>query len=446
MEQGIFKTSHYNFFFPVDDKKFLAYNAMRNGLALIGEELKNAIISQENSSPQSIPGEILSHLIKGGFLIAQDVDELKILKIRRGIQQYSTNILGLTICPTLDCNLACQYCYETPAPGGMPKNVRTQVIEFVKNYIESGTKTLGITWYGGEPLLYFDIIEELSNELIKLCESKNVNYSSFIITNGTKYTRDIAKKLKQLKVNGAQITIDGNKKIHDKRKPFKNGDGSFDLIIKNIEDAAGVLPISIRVNVDKSNSASALDFLKNLQTNAWYDNKNISAHLGYVIKATPACKCSEDECLKPGDFWRNTYEVHQFFQNSGYNINPYPKPIIGCGATTTHAFVVGPDGNLYKCYNNIGMDELKIGSIFDPIQFNPLYTDYLTEGFENDEECLKCKVLPICMGGCIDLRIKHKRGEIENKNCSEYKSFLPKALKLFYLSKKQTGGKIESQR
>ncbi|MCP5106676.1 MAG: SPASM domain-containing protein [bacterium] len=434
------KQSKYNFFYKLENGRFIAFNALKNGLAVVGPDIVDAVTSLDNGSIPKLKEDVIKELKRGGFICEDECDEYGVLAIRKNMQQYSTDGLGLTIAPTINCNFACSYCFENPDPQVMDDKVMKGVVDFAKTYIESGIKHLGTTLYGGEPTMCMDVIEKLSNDLIAVCEKNNVAYSSFVVTNGSLFTRETAERLKKLKVNGAQITIDGNKNIHNQRRPFKNGKGSFDCIWENVKDSAGVIPISIRVNVDKTNVDDVLAFLARMKQEEWfkeYFGEKIFVHLGYVKKFTSSCRCSKEESLKPGDFWHNELELHKYLHKNGYGFDRYPDISSGCSATSINGYVVGPDGNLYKCWNHLGIAEYAVGNVFKPIEMNPLYVSYLMESFDKDPECRECEYLPICMGGCVDIRVKSKRGEFDTKDCAGWKYYLEDALREYHKAKIQ---------
>jgi len=433
------KQSKYNFFFQVNETEYIAFNALKNGLAIIDGNIVAKVKGLEPGQAFEAGDQLSTELRKGGFVCEDEFDEYGLLLIRRSMQQYSSGNLSMVIAPTLACNLSCKYCFEKKSDhkGIMDEKVMEGIISFTKRYIDSGIKKIDVTWFGGEPLLVPGVIERLSEKLISLCEENKVNYSSYIITNGTMLSPEIAGNLKKWKVRGAQITIDGDEAVHNQRRPFKNGQGSFDQIIKNVESTAGVLAISIRVNVDNTNMNKALVFFDDLKRKEWFKDHidTISLHYGYVRNYTDSCRCSKEEILKPGDFWHNELELHRFLSKNNRGFNLYPVLPYGCTATSINAYVVGPEGELYKCWNNLGEFENIVGSIFKPIELNSRYIMYLTENFERDSDCKECKFLPICMGGCADIRVKAKLNNNDSRDCAGWKYYIEDALKEFYLEK-----------
>ncbi|QOR35742.1 radical SAM protein [Clostridium sp. 'deep sea'] len=422
------KLSKYNFHYKLNEntEETLIYNSRTNALALI-ENDNFKYLSGESDNIVVEDKELRKNLLHGGFLLDSNVNELDLIKIKMLKARFNNDSLGLTIAPTLACNFKCIYCYEKENLNSsyMTEEVIQAMLEFIKKRIEI-ISNLGITWYGGEPLLALDTIEYLSKEIIKMCEENNVHYNAGIITNGYSFTKEVAQKLKDLKVEHAQITLDGTEEIHNKRRPLVNGRETFDTIIQNINDTADIMKISVRVNTDKSN-IDKLDAL--LDTLISYNlHKRVHVYLGFVDSINECY--ADDKCLSREGFSKLNYSAEKklvekgFVQSSEYK---YPRLYANyCGADNDGAFVVGPKGYIYKCYNEIGDRDAVVDSILDTDEeFNlALYNKYMLHMPVDDEVCSECKLLPICMGGCPYHKISKN-----DKKCSEYKYSLEEYLK-----------------
>ena len=138
------KPSMYNFFFPIDEKEnYLAFNSLKNGLAVFPRKLVEILQSFQLGDNLTLPESTLIELKKGGFICDDLYDEYGMLQIRRHLQQYSSGeSLGLTIAPTINCNLSCSYCFESPKTNRMNRTVIEQIVEFVKKRITTGLKNL----------------------------------------------------------------------------------------------------------------------------------------------------------------------------------------------------------------------------------------------------------------------------------------------------------------
>ena len=127
----------------------------------------------------------------------------------------------------------------------------SKVIDFIKER-SPNSSSISIKWYGGEPLIEFNKIVQITNEVKPLFE----NFSASIITNGYLLTPDKIEQFEELGIRQIQITLDGPEEIHNKRRPLKNGKGSFNQILRNIDYLFSVnekIFVTIRVNIDRSN-------------------------------------------------------------------------------------------------------------------------------------------------------------------------------------------------
>lgn len=416
------KASKYNFFYPYknNNNKIIAYNSRSNVLSLMEkasfEKYKNFI----NKSIEIDDENLVKDLVKGQYLIDDNIDELNILKYNFLRSCYSTKGLGLTIAPTLDCNFACIYCYEKKGRKNLDMSVDVQdkVIEFVKDNIPT-INSLHIMWYGGEPLLAFNSIKYMSEKIIDLCDKNDIKYTAGMVTNGYNLNKTVAKELAALRINFLQVTIDGIKEIHDQRRPLAGGQGTFDKIIENLlESYSEVERISLRINIDKKNASQLDDLLIELEKKDL--PQKIAVYLG-LVEGTNNCY-DEDLCVSMQEFSGLSYNFEKtLIKNDGYDILIGYPTLRGnvCSADTLNGFVIDPKGLLYKCWSDIGIEDMAVGSLVINKDFRPnanLLYKYMLFDPTSDGECKNCNMLPLCMGGCPKRRLDNNPNR-----CTKYK-------------------------
>lgn len=426
------KESNYNFFFPLESNrnKIIAYNARLNNLGLLDKEKYTEYIKFQEDNNHILETELRESLEDGGFLIDENVDELKQIEAEMYEQRFSTNKLGLTIAPTSDCNFRCIYCYEKDSLSNATMNEETE--ENIVNFVKSRANTiqmLFITWYGGEPLLKPEIIERLSAEFKKICDKNNIEYQSQIITNGFLLNEDNIEILNRSHINGAQISIDGKKEFHDARRPLRGGKGTFDTIMKNLMKCKGGInfKISLRMNIDKNNVKDITSVLDILSENGLTD---IITPYPALVHSSNGCYDS-GECFSTGDYSDIELNLFKESRKKGFNLSYkslYPSAIRGgCAATSKSCYVINANGDMYKCWEQMGVEKYKLGNINHSVNEDKAYfVDYLTNNIINDEECNSCKYLPICMGGGCP----HLMQENSSKICTKVKDKLS-----YYLNK-----------
>lgn len=400
--------SKYNHYFRMDDGARLAFNAMSCGLALTDEryyELLSVLkgINCESDVPCNLK-ETYEAARAGHFIVDNECDELgEYLTIRHKLMSQRKN-LGLTIAPTLDCNFKCIYCYENRREGVMDQATMNGIVRFVSRQA-TVIKNLRVIWYGGEPLLAPSIVSNLSKCLLEVCSRNEITYESFIITNGSLIDAGIVKMLVDSKVKGAQITLDGPRDIHDKRRVLRNGGSSFDTILNGIQllVTAGI-NVNIRVNVDKSNDDRTEELVSDLAQKI--DLHKVRIGLGRVVKYSAACKVAESECFSNKAFALRQIVFNTMLKRHGFDeriLFPFPKPKpLFCSAERENSFVIDPYGFLYKCWNTIGNPDYAIGNVGDTVdwQSKGMCQEWLARDFRKESKCGSCKFLPICAGGC----------------------------------------------
>lgn len=408
-----FKASRYNHFVDIEDGKKLAFNALSCGLAEMDVEsyarFQN-LADGNGHSPDNDADDLLQNLKKGGFLVPEDLDELDVLRAAHYQARFGGNGFGLTIVPTLNCNFACDYCYENkeihslPADQGgfMSDEVCDNIIKLCEKRIPENSN-FSVTWYGGEPMLAKRIIGRLSKEFIRICESKKSHYHAGMITNGYLLTQENIKFLTENKVTFLQVTVDGPREVHDKRRPLKNGGGTYDRIMTNLGKIGEKLPlaVSIRINVDNRNIDNYQELLKDLISRGFRERRNMSTYFGHVTPFNKSCADISSHCMVTEQFSQFLVEANQYAINNGFKVSIYPNVTVGtCGAVGSAGAVIEPGGKIQNCWNTVGNDRLKTGIITSSgIERNDNYIKW--QGWTPfSEKCTSCQVLPVCMGGC----------------------------------------------
>lgn len=414
------KQSRYNFLYDVaDDNSTIIYNSRTGALAVIDSEHSD-MLKQFIYNNIDIYDEIfLKQLIECGFLVPYDTDETYLLKLNLFKERYNTQKMYLTIAPTMACNFRCIYCFEQGHYGKECMNPTTlkSLITFIQKHLPE-LKSLHINWFGGEPLLAMPVIQEISLEVIKLCERYSVDYDASVITNGYLYTKSIANQLKKLKVKKVQITLDGPKEVHDVRRPLINGGTTYDTIIKNLLETNGIIPIQLRINVDKDSISSVKEFMSYLKQNNLLET--ITPYLGFVLPygdVYQSEKCFTTELYSNINlqFWKENKIPFQ---------SMYPAPRANyCMADYYNGWVIDDKGFIYKCWNEIGIQDRSLGNINNDIilENTEIIKDFLDFDPTLNSECKECKVLPICMGGCMyNRRNNLEKCEQRKYNMKEY--------------------------
>jgi uncharacterized protein len=441
------KPSRYNFFFQVDDQAILGYNSLTTALAELSAQ-EFATLQEFCAAPRDdffdacTLGSFRDDLVKDGFLVPDDHEELEqIGAIHTAFKVQRQRTIGLTIVPTLDCNFRCVYCFSYARPERMSARVQEALLRFVEARL-AGAGSLSVAWYGGEPTLCLDVIEALTARLRDACERYGAQYlPADIVTNGFLLTEKVAQRLKAAGITQAQVTLDGDRDTHNRRRPLQGGVGTFDRILDNVAAIRDILDIQIRINVDRSNASTATAALDALVEHGL---QSIPAYFGHVKPYTGACAGMASDCLSDHEFGELNLALTRQAITRGFTSLRCPQLQLGgvCGADHGLGYLIAPDGLLFKCWAQASLGpEHSIGNIFDD-QVTPTQEENLRHYLDWDPlanaTCRECRVLPICMGGCPYLRVNGSPGA----NCTPWRDFLLDTLALRYkvgrLMKEQT--------
>lgn len=398
------KESEFNVIEENDVNGITIYNTRSGGVLDLDAAHMNKL-NLFRKGAAALDGDFEEALKMGGMLVDDDVDERRMLMLESLSARFANDYLGLTIAPTLACNFRCPYCYEKGCSHPtMSEETMTDIAEFVRSGY-SGINDLHVDWYGGEPLLCVDMIERLTKEL-RGAIRPGATYSAGMVTNGYLLTRKIAQKLADCQVGSVQITIDGSKRDHDSRRVPADGRPTYDAIIDNIISCADVLQITIRVNVDESNSKEVDALIDEL------DAKGLRGKVAIYLAAVDNVNdtCSNDiHCFSQRGF----SQVETFFMDKaserGFNVIPFTPYEPGvCCAVSLNSFVIDPLGRLFKCWDEVGKGECAVGNVREGVKANSNYLRWM-EYLPNDPVCGECVMFPACMGGCPHAAMEGQR-------------------------------------
>ncbi|MDR1553023.1 MAG: radical SAM protein [Prevotellaceae bacterium] len=430
--------SKYTYFFVSTKNKYLAYNSCSNSFLELSKDLFDYLV-QCKTNPELIEGisdEVLKMLTANLIIVNIDSDEkfIQELKFNTHMITYSQNNIGLTIAPTNECNFRCPYCFEENKKSvTMTDKTVDDLIAFVASH--KNAKTMGITWYGGEPLLAFDRIKKILEKLKSL--PVELTYHG-IVTNGYYFTDEVIDFFNENHLDHIQITFDGSKERHNKlRRDKDTRQGSYDLILANADRILERMPktfLSVRVNIDKTNSDDYIETAKYLKER-WKNYKNFEVYPG-ILRID-----NEDRTDLGGNAMKHDDIADFLFglanESKVYYDNYYPiYSSKVCSATNINAYIIGAEGEIYKCWNDL-TDINKIVGYIDKKEFtNPwVYYDYVVScKWHEDDKCVKCFFLPVCHGGCAWYKLRNLRQNGKYNLCQVFndEESLQKCLEIYY--------------
>ena len=429
--------SIFNVQVPVAEGNVFLMNTLSDAQLLASQDVAALLDRVAGGQPDFTPGEreTLETLVEHGFIVeSRDADH-------RGLSEYLTSIredseqMKVTILTTLQCNFACDYCFQgdhgdyNSSAARMSLDTAREVARWIEERLdEVGPRKLHITFFGGEPLLNLPVTYYLAERCKALCDERGVTQSLSIITNGLLLTPEVVDRLKPFGLMGVKITLDGDRDTHNRMRPLRGRQGTFDRIIANIRRVADRLPITIGGNFDESSWDSypaLLDFLREQD----FSDRIAKINFKPIIKAPEpeapkgiipltvigatdkplggTCMTSAgaggalggpcDSCHFVDEkmtYLRDETRKHGFATSDGVHMGP-------CEIHRRHAYTIGPDGALYACPGFTGEATQSTGHINGS---DDVWKQAAAARFDrlsaHKEECGDCSFVPVCGGGC----------------------------------------------
>lgn len=363
---------------------------------------------------------------KAGFIIPENFDELAYIKFENKRRIFMDRNYHLTINPTLDCNVKCWYCSVVYAGAQhYKKSMEDEIIQGLNLHIKQllrnkEAKSLLLDWFGGEPLMYFDeVIKKISDSALQTAIKEKIPFHQQITTNGTLLNQERIKYMKDANFTFFQISMDGNEHRQNLIKRYTNRKGTYQDVIHNINMICEIIPqakICLRINYDAQTLKNVIDIADDLSENS-RNNITIDFQRIWQIPCT-----DEMRGLLKSNITK--------FQEKGFKTMFWgykPLNFKVCYADSINHYVINYDGKIFKCTARDYSDKFMIGELQPTgnIKWNNTVLCKMFDklSFEN-KRCEKCKLLPLCMGPCIQKKYEaainnitspctHKKIELE---------------------------------
>ncbi len=393
-----YNCSYYNIVLKKTDRFVYLYNSFSGALCKLEKEIYELILKNEIDDKYKC--NYFDELLNQGLIKPVALNEYNkiILNEQITILSQSSKSRTFVIAPTLSCNLNCDYCFENGFRTNKTISDQTikAVAEYIKKDIDTDIKAVNIGWFGGEPLIAYSQIIKFNDYFKSLINKRVINYTASMITNGVLLDKEKVEYLsKECSLKRVQITVDGTEEVYCKRK--RATIKQYNNLIKNIKDSLDFVKVSIRLNCDGNNYDDLKIVAKQL-VDTCGNHKNLNI---YLAKLIDYAGCRGEKFLSQIEFDNKRIEFDKYIcelMGRKYNPRLYKYNKTFCGLFKLQNKVIGPDGELYKCEHHVGQEDKIIGNITTGL----FYNDYLMRFIKNEplEICKKCKIFPICLGGC----------------------------------------------
>ena len=401
------KQSKYNCILQ-DNTGMVIYNAATDQLVALTPQLAN-IFNESKAAPEKIKAqhaELYDHLLQKGIFVCDDADETEAYIRKREEYERSSGEYTITINPTLACNMSCWYCYEShknmPA---MSADVKQSVLLLIDKLLaDNKLKKLNLSFFGGEPLLYFDkVVVDIINHAKMQCKAFDAKLSIHFTTNAYLLTDNVLKQLEGLDVS-FQITIDGGKQVHDSVRKTKGGEPTYARIVEHIHQTLSHgFPVGVRFNYTAKSIPSFVDVVK--------DFSHLQQEQKQLVNFTFQ-RVWQDNEGDASQVEQQVEHIERAFEQAGLFVNNAKSYIVPyCYADDVNTAVVNYNGDLFKCTARDFATKSKEGTLAadGTLRWNERLRKRMSIRHGSDT-CLQCRIYPICHGGCSQMKLEAPDG------------------------------------
>ena len=350
----------------------------------------------------------VKELIEGERLFTDDIYKDFVMDFKK----RTTVVKALCLHIAHDCNLACKYCFadEGEYHGKrelMSYEVGKKALDFL--VANSGSRTnLEVDFFGGEPLMNFEVVKQLVKYGRSLEEPNNKKFRFTLTTNGVLLDDDILEFANK-EMSNLVLSLDGRKEVHDLMRPRRGGQGSYDTVVPKFIKAAesrNQMNYYVRGTYTRNN----LDFAKDVIHMADLGFEQISVEPVVADKSESYAIREEDIDTLIKQYDELTAEmIKRKKEGKPFNFFHFmidlsggpcvAKRLSGCGSGTEY-LAVSPSGELYPCHQFMGMKDFLLGNVDEGVIRTDIRDEFKLCNVYAKEKCKNCFAKFYCSGGC----------------------------------------------
>ena len=372
------------------------------------EEIKKELEKNYPAAEVSEAIEEITELEKAGELFTPDQYEGYI----KNFAARPTVVKALCLHIAHDCNLACRYCFAEEGEyhgrrALMSYEVGKAALDFL--IANSGNRiNLEVDFFGGEPTLNFQVVKDLVAYGRSQEKLHNKKFRFTLTTNGVLLNDEIMEFANR-EMSNVVLSIDGRKEVNDRMRPFRNGSGSYDLIVpkfKRFADSRNQTNYYVRGTFTHNN----LDFSKDVLHLADLGFKQISVEPvvaqetdDYAIREEDLPQLFEEYDHLAAEMVKRHKHGDDFnFFHFMIDLEGGPcvaKRLSGCGSGTEY-LAVTPWGDLYPCHQFVGNEKFYMGNVTEGVTNTAIRDEFKSCNVYAKDKCRQCFARFYCSGGC----------------------------------------------
>jgi uncharacterized protein len=414
----------------------LTFNWLTQSMAVLDDELRQLVEAPGPFDATLLPPELAQQLERMGILVEDEVDERQEIEHWHREVRNNRRTFKAMVMTTYDCNFACTYCVEegVKRPVKLVDTLAERTVRWIIARLEEqGSEKLYLNFYGGEPLLNVAGLEQVAGPLLAYTRAQGLEFEGSVTTNGALLHRKNAERLARAGITLAKVTIDGDQEAHDQKRPFKGGHGSFELIMRNLEEIWDLIEVRLGGNVDCQNLHAVprlMDYLEErglaekiggiqfsgISSQARDGFRHLHQELLQIESPEPLLQI---EAVAPALPTQSSLRGDLFALNhqAARRGLPVRKAITASLCLLNqeeNAVVIDPLGKIYKCPALVGHEAFIVGDLSQ----GRIHYDHLRLDGEDLEGCLDCKWFAVCGGGCRFMSFL-KTGDVRHKDCNQ---------------------------
>lgn len=353
--------------------------------------------------------EDVTELTKTGRLFVKDTYEDMIEEVKK----RKTVVKALCLHIAHDCNLACKYCFAEEGEyhgrrALMSYEVGKQALDFL--IANSGNRrNLEVDFFGGEPLMNWQVVKDLVAYGRQQEKLHNKRFRFTVTTNGVLLDDEIQEFVNR-EMDNVVLSLDGRKEVNDRMRPFRNGKGSYDLIVpkfQKLAESRGQERYYVRGTFTRNN----LDFSEDILHFADLGFKQMSIEPVVGEESDPYAIRTEDlpKIMEEYDKLAKVM-IEREKEGKGFNFFHFmidldggpcvAKRLSGCGSGTEY-LAVTPWGDLYPCHQFVGKEEFLMGNVREGIVRPEIRDEFKSCNVYSKKKCRDCFARFYCSGGCM---------------------------------------------
>jgi uncharacterized protein len=406
----------------------------------------NADIIDPGTASEYLSGQLsdLGGWLEKGYLSDPEKEQkLFRKKYLEFVDSRETDEVQIFFSPTYSCNFTCSYCFQDEY-AVVSQTMNTKITDAFFEYIDNefADRRKYITLFGGEPLLPGVRHRQLISYFLDQCALRNLSVA--VVTNGYSI-REYLPEFKKVNIREIQVTLDGVKEMHDRRRRLKNNKGTFDAIVDGINLLLeNRIPVNLRMVVDKENIDNLPSLTRFAIGQGWTGNPLFKTQIGRNYELHH-CQLDRSRLFSRIELYEKIYDLIQLypeimeFHKPAFSVSKFlfengelPPPLFDSCPGTKTEWAFDYSGRIYACTATVGKEDEALGTFYPKVE---KYADTIEEWQDRDvisiEKCRTCPLQLACGGGCAAVA-KNSNGSVLSADCRPVDELLSLGISYYF--------------